>query len=504
MLRITIIFLLLLNSLTGQTQKSYAFNDSLQGNILLFEKVHDTVVCVRSTYKGIQWNLFDSTLKPIENGYLKTGISSQVLIQQLKALPNSIGYIKQRIANNKFDICVKELTLRGEKSFDSLNVVYSEPYLGQSHNSLNFYFVGSPSNRFVLLYRFEKAKDVTDSLLMKAVVLDEHLNHITTNNVFVPVKQITESLLAIGVDDNGNVLAISGDKFESYVLGTHLNIGIFETKTNRWRIGDIKVPRHKLQNILIDATSKKYILYCTSSSSNEEREIDGLTTVSIDKTTFAYEVQTTKFSNEVKKEVGKIITAPNRSALNQMNWVSLDYANENYVLVASVKNAIRYNTPFRSTRTVSSFSPFQSGLSNLSTSLLSNRGNYFAAGSNSPQISDRFKRNYVETLLMLSKKDDELVMSPLYAKGFYTSLQLPKLFFVSSTGGKLVHSFEKRGKYQLAVSAMEDDKVVNTELIPGTVNCFIDPNISPLYINKQFLFVYKNGLTNTNVLMLVK
>lgn len=502
MIRFILLFFSLFLLLRSEAQtKVFAFSDSLSDNVMMLEKVQDTIVCVRSTRKGIEWSLFDTGLNIIEKHILNTNIQPLILMQQLKSLSSSVGYIKQRITGNKFEISAKELPLKGDKNFDSLKVVYTEDYKGQIPRSLNFFFLGSPSNNYLMLYRFERVRD-SSKVLMKTVILDQQLNNIAEKDIYIPVNPLTQSLMAIGIDDRGDVFAVSGDKYESYVLGTEMNICIFEAPTQRLTQKTIKIPRQKIQNVLIESTRDSLRFFCTASTSNVERQIDCITTLSINKKTFAFNLENNFLEREVKKQVARILTGNNKTSMDFTDWVGLESNKGSTSLVASVRTPIKSVMPFRSSRTVTTSSAFQPGFSDRPMSAYSS--GLFSPFSNVTSLSERFKRNYREIFLMINKKDNTLTVDPLLPKTFYSALQLPKLYFHSPSGSKIIYSVEKKNKFRLAVSEFVNGSFTETLIVPETGDCFIDQNMSPLFVNKQLIFVYKNAATNASGLILVK
>jgi hypothetical protein len=515
-LLIVLLFSIFFSSQNGNAQVStFHFTDGLTNNILFFEKVNDSIICVRNTNQGIQWNVLDTALHLANSKLITAPVPPSLFRNQLKPLRNSLVFISQRLNKDRFEVALSKIPLGGTDYFSAENIVFSEN--STTGTGKAFSFSSSPDKSRILFVRTEKTL-AKDSLLFKLITLDDQFNLLTQQDIFIPLKQVTEMLMGILIDNDGDVTLITGHRFDSYVLGTELNITVLESSTGLTKSRIVKVPRSKLKNIIINNQQTPLLQLYASYSDNADHLIDGVLNVSINKKNFANTITTYEFDRDEKKELGKILSAAPKSVLDDFYWHTSDISENNQWLTASVRNAAKFPSDFIQ-RVVPGGKPTANTAVNGSTASGNQTSNSTSrrtsiAGSADQVLASAYarplesvltlarfgddsllslRRNYREALLLINKTPENAInVNRMYDKFIYTGSVFPTHCFQSSEGGKLLYSIKRKEQYELATSVLKDGKLSSPQIIDQTKNIMIDEYVPPIYLKNKIVFAYKN------------
>jgi hypothetical protein len=523
-------FVLIICTSAGAQFHTYKFKDSIPSNIILFENVQDTIVCLRSTEAGLEWNLFDTSLQLIAKKIFDPNRSANVLQQQLSTTTDGIFYVKQRILNNSFDIAVRKLGLTTTDSIRMGTIIHSETAAAE-RSALSFLYriSSSPSKKYMLLARVEADKAKPDSLIIKFIVIDGEVNVLADDEMVIPFQTQNKMLMGLFINDRGHVECIVGDKFKSYVLGTELNFFIYDPENARQRFGKVKLPRQKLSDILIDNTNPEafelYSTYAITGNSRKLIPIKGVTNIQINKNNFSTIINELPFDDEAKKIISKILNTKSNTVFDGFGWESSFNKNNEQFVVSSMKNIEGFNNNFP--RRV--YRPEQRMMTQVINPLTKTQDVMFPSqqifstpitvsnaapiGTTNLLTDAKFYRDpliqvrkpYREVLVVFEKAEkNNFITVPISDNELYDGLNFPKLVYYNGKVPQLAFTQKQKGRYSIATATITTSGLDNKRQIDSTTNYFIDEAAGAVLFNNKIAFIIKNPSTNGSAIVIAQ
>jgi hypothetical protein len=269
--------------------------------------------------KAHKWITFDSTLTIISNKKLITPEAEKLISQTYLEGGNSIIRVDQilvedvlRISAFTFDV---KGTLLGSKEIEAI------PIISKKGKASPFHVIQSADKNFISLVQAFVVKG--DSLAISNVVFDKNLSPYANAGYMLPFNALLTNMYLPLVNNNGNVIILTADKFNSYKLGSTLNLYQLSAKEQALKTLQYQFNRKKIKGLNFDLTGDTLFFSGVFSEESKKDEVAGVFQAGFDlrkQQKLAFEKFA--YTDQVRRQLEKTFGAEGRKG-NHLNYISL-------------------------------------------------------------------------------------------------------------------------------------------------------------------------------------
>ncbi|HEX8333830.1 MAG TPA: hypothetical protein VF622_14505 [Segetibacter sp.] len=301
-------------------QYDYRLDQPLPANSYLLKSGENSILIhpMDLKNKAHRWVTFDSTLKITSNKKLITPDPENIISQAYLEAGDSIIRIDQYLIENELRISAFTFDVKG-------NLLISKdievlPVTGKKVKASPFYVLLSPDRNSIALVQTLVVEG--DSLAISKVVFTKNLNTSTNAGYMFPFNSLLSDMYLPIVSNNGSVIIVTSDKFNSYKLGSIVNVYQLSTIDQAPKTLQYNFDRRKIKGLNFDMTGDTLFFSGLFSEPTNKDEVAGVFQAGFDlKKQEKLAVEEYTYTGDVGQQLKKMYGTEGRKG-NHLNYIS--------------------------------------------------------------------------------------------------------------------------------------------------------------------------------------